>query len=69
MPFIDRTDEAPKYSYKYPNLIQCVWKSAVHLGDGTYWIYLLQSTQQTFGCNGFYNDMFRLTRVIVRLCS
>jgi hypothetical protein len=34
-----------------------------------YWIYLLLSTQQTIGCNGFYNDMFRLTRVIVRLCS
>jgi hypothetical protein len=34
-----------------------------------YWIYLLPSTQQTIGCNGFYNDMFRLTRVIVRLCS
>jgi hypothetical protein len=33
-----------------------------------YWIYLLPSTQQTIGCNGFY-DMFRLTRVIVRLCS
>jgi hypothetical protein len=34
-----------------------------------YWIYLLLSTQQTIGCNGFYNDKFRLTRVIVRLCS
>jgi hypothetical protein len=34
-----------------------------------YWIYLLPSTQQTIGCNGFCNDMFRLTRVIVRLCS
>jgi hypothetical protein len=34
-----------------------------------YWIYLLPSTQQTIGCNGFYNDMFRLTRVIVKLCS
>jgi hypothetical protein len=34
-----------------------------------YRIYLLPSTQQTICCNGFYNDMFRLTRVIVRLCS
>jgi hypothetical protein len=34
-----------------------------------YWIYSLPSTQQTVGCNGFYNDIFRLTRVIVRLCS
>jgi hypothetical protein len=34
-----------------------------------YWIYLLPSTQQTIGCNGFYNDMFRLIRVIVRLRS
>jgi hypothetical protein len=34
-----------------------------------YWIYLLPSTQQTIGYNGFYNDMFRLTRVIVRLRS
>jgi hypothetical protein len=34
-----------------------------------YWIYLLPSTQQTIGCNGFYNDMFCLTRVIVRLFS
>jgi hypothetical protein len=34
-----------------------------------YWIYLLPSTQQTIGCNGFYNDMFWLTWVIVRLCS
>jgi hypothetical protein len=33
-----------------------------------YWIYLLPSTQQTIGCNGFYN-MFWLTRVIVRLHS
>jgi hypothetical protein len=33
------------------------------------WIYLLPLTQQTIGCNGFYNDMFRLTRIIVRLCS
>jgi hypothetical protein len=33
------------------------------------WIYLLPSTQQTIGCNDFYNDMFRLTRVIVRLGS
>jgi hypothetical protein len=34
-----------------------------------YWIYFLPSTQQTIGCNGFYNDMFRLPRIIVRLCS
>jgi hypothetical protein len=34
-----------------------------------YWIYLLPSTQQKIGYNGFYNEMFRLTRVIVRLCS
>jgi hypothetical protein len=26
-------------------------------------------TQQTIGCNDFYNDMFRLTRVIVTLHS
>jgi hypothetical protein len=37
----------------------------------TYWIYLLPSTQQTIGYNAlkFYNDIFRLTRVIVRLRS
>jgi hypothetical protein len=34
-----------------------------------YWIYLLPSTQQTVSCNGFYNDMFRLARGIVRLRS
>jgi hypothetical protein len=34
-----------------------------------YWIYLLPSTQQTLGYNWVYNDMFRLTRVIVRLRS
>jgi hypothetical protein len=44
-----------------------IWSEYKHF---MYWIYLLPSTQQTIGCNVFfYNDMFQLTRVIVRLCS
>jgi hypothetical protein len=34
-----------------------------------YWIYLLLSTQQTIGYNGFTTTLFRLTRVIVKLRS
>jgi hypothetical protein len=34
-----------------------------------YLIYWLLSTQQTIGYNWVYNDMFRPTRVIVRLRS
>ena len=33
------------------------------------WFIELPSTQQTIGYNLVYNDMFRLTRVIIRLCS
>src|SRR5215510_3876393 len=34
-----------------------------------YLLIELPSTQQTIGYNLGYNDMFRLTRVIIRLCS
>src|SRR5215510_14282665 len=41
----------------------------VNLTGVCIWFIELPSTQQTIGYNLVYNDMFRLTRVIIRLCS
>src|SRR5215510_10760152 len=41
----------------------------VNLTGVCIWFIELPSTQQTVGYNLVYNDMFQLTRVIIRLCS
>jgi hypothetical protein len=60
-----------EYFFKTVQIVYAASKqtTSTYRDYNMYWIYLLPSTQQTVGCNGFYNDMFRLTRVIVRLCS